>query len=255
EPRVLRTILSERLCARHQRPALRYDALTLMLIGSLCSSCAYGRLIESSRQSEFLLCERSATDDAFPKYPRLPVLTCPGWEPRQPTRTTMRTSDLLLTEFDAEMKTTRTTLERVPAGRGDFTPHAKSMPLGRLAPHVAELAGFGLTVLTEPGLDFSQRTYTPLPFESAGQLVRVFDEGAAKVRGALQRVTDGGGSEPWKLAFQGKTIFEGSRFMAYRQIFLNHIVHHRAQLGVYLRLNGEPVPATYGPSADETLGF
>ncbi len=167
----------------------------------------------------------------------------------------MRTADLLLTEFDAEMKTTRTTLERVPAGRGDFKPHAKSMPLGRLAPHVAELAGFGLTVLTEPGLDFSQRSYTPLPFESAAQLVRVFDEGSAKVRAALQTMDEGKWTEPWKLAFQGKTLFEGSRFLAYREMFLNHVVHHRAQLGVYLRLNDVPLPATYGPSADETLGF
>jgi uncharacterized damage-inducible protein DinB len=167
----------------------------------------------------------------------------------------MPISDLLLSEFDEEVKKTRTMLERVPAAKGDFVPHPKSMSLGRLAPHVAELAGFGLSVLTEPGLDFSQRSYTPLPFESAAQLVRVFDEGAAKVRGALQRVTDSGWNEPWKLSFQGKTIFEGSRFLAYRQMFLNHIVHHRAQLGVYLRLNSEPVPATYGPSADERLGF
>src|SRR6266446_7027726 len=59
---------------------------------------------------------------------------------------------------------------------------------------------------------------------------------------------------PWKLSFQGKTL-EGTRFMAYRQMFLNHIVHHRAQLGVYLRLNGTPLPGTYGPSADDTMGF
>jgi uncharacterized damage-inducible protein DinB len=129
------------------------------------------------------------------------------------------------------------------------------MPLGMLAPHVAQLADFGLTVLTEPGLDFSQQNFAPLPFESAAQLVRAFDESAAKVRRALQQVSDGAWSEPWKLSFQSKTIFEGSRFLAYRQMFLNHIIHHRAQLGVYLRLNSEPVPATYGPSADDRLGF
>jgi len=167
----------------------------------------------------------------------------------------MPISDLLLSELDEEVKKTRTMLERVPASKGDFTPHPKSMSLGRLAPHVAELAGFGLAVLTEPGLDFSQRSYAPLPLESAEQLVRVFDEGAGKVRGALQHMSDGAWSEPWKLSFQGKTIFEGSRFLAYRQVYLNHIVHHRAQLGVYLRLNGAPVPSTYGPSADESLGL
>jgi uncharacterized damage-inducible protein DinB len=167
----------------------------------------------------------------------------------------MSINDLLLTEFDEEVKKTRATLERVPAGKGDFVPHPRSMPLGKLAPHLAQLGGFGLTILTEPGLDFSQRTVTPLPYQSGAQLVRAFDESAAKVRDALRNVPDSGWTEPWKLSFQGKTIFEGTRFLAYRQMFMNHIVHHRAQLGVYLRLNGEPVPATYGPSADETLGF
>ncbi len=166
----------------------------------------------------------------------------------------MRISDLLVSEFDEETKKTRATLERVP-DKPDYVPHSKSMPLGRLAPHVAELGGFGLSVLTTPGLDFAQGTYTPLAFESTAQLVRAFDEGAAKVRSALVGMTDEAWNQPWKLSFQGKPIFEGSRFLAYRQMFLNHIVHHRAQLGVYLRMNDEPVPATYGPSADDRLGF
>jgi uncharacterized damage-inducible protein DinB len=166
----------------------------------------------------------------------------------------MPISDLLVLEFDEEMKKTRTTLERVPS-RPDFAPHSKSMPLGRLAPHVAELSGFGMSVLATPGLDFSQQSYTPLAFESAAQLVRVFDDGAAKVRRALVNLPDAAWTEPWKLSWQGKTLFEGTRFLAYRQMFLNHLVHHRAQLGVYLRLNDEPVPAVYGPSADERLGF
>jgi uncharacterized damage-inducible protein DinB len=166
----------------------------------------------------------------------------------------MRLNDLLLSEFDEEMKKTRAALARVPAAKGDFAPHPKSTPLGRLAPHVAQLAGFGVTVLTEPGLDFSQGRYTPLAFESAEQLVRVFDEGAARVRRALQDVRDEAWIEPWQLSLQGRTLFQGTRFLAYRQMFLNHLVHHRAQLGVYLRLNGEPVPSTYGPSADEPIG-
>src|SRR5580692_7586460 len=119
----------------------------------------------------------------------------------------MQINELLLSEFDEEAKKTRTMLARVPAGKGDFTPNPKSMPLGRLAPHIAQLAGFGLTILTEPGLDFSQRSYTPLPFESAAQLVQVFDEGTARVRSALQGVSDDAWIEPWKLSFQGKTIF------------------------------------------------
>jgi hypothetical protein len=164
----------------------------------------------------------------------------------------MTISEALLPEFDQEMTNTRKTLARVPE-KPDFVPHPKSMPLGKLAPHVAELGGFGLSVLTTPQLDFSAGSYKPLPFESAEQLVRVFDDGAAKVREALIGTADNAWEENWKLAFQGKTIFEGPRFLAYREMFLNHLVHHRAQLGVYLRLNGVPVPAIYGPSADEPL--
>jgi uncharacterized damage-inducible protein DinB len=167
----------------------------------------------------------------------------------------MLISELLLQEFDEEMKRTRQALERVPVGKGDFAPHPKSMKLDRLAPHIAQLAGFGLTVLTTPELDFSTGSFKPLQFESADQLVGALDEGAAKVRAALLATPDEAWEQNWKLSFQGKTIFEGRRFLAYRQMFLNHLVHHRAQLGVYLRLNDTPVPATYGPSADDTLGF
>jgi uncharacterized damage-inducible protein DinB len=163
-------------------------------------------------------------------------------------------ADLLLVEFDEEAKKTRAMLERVPSNP-DFKPHAKSMSLGKLAPHVAELAGFGLTILTTPELDFATSTRTRLPFESAEQLVKAFDAGAETVRTALKRIPDSAWTESWKLSFQGKPIFSGSRFLAYRQMFLNHLVHHRAQLGVYLRLNDKPLPATYGPSADDTMGF
>jgi uncharacterized damage-inducible protein DinB len=164
-------------------------------------------------------------------------------------------TELLLLELDQEFSKTRTTLERMPADKKDFAPHAKSMPLGKLAAHVAQLPHFGLTILTTPELDFSKGSFKPLQFESAAQLVEAFDEGAAKVRSALQAASDETWQQNWKPSFQGKTVFEGNRFLAYRGMFLNHLIHHRAQLGVYLRLNGKPVPATYGPSADDTMGF
>jgi uncharacterized damage-inducible protein DinB len=163
-------------------------------------------------------------------------------------------SELLLLEFDEEAKKTRAMLERVPI-KADFKPHAKSMSLGNLAPHVAELAGFGQTILTTPELDFGKSTRTRLPLESTKQLVEAFDQGAAKVRDALKNTADPAWSEPWKLSFNGRPIFSGTRFLAYRQMFMNHLVHHRAQLGVYLRLNDVPLPGTYGPSADDTMGF
>jgi len=167
----------------------------------------------------------------------------------------MSMNELLLTEFDEEMKKTRTMLERVPSEKKDFTPHPRSTPLGKLAPHIAQLAGFGLTILTMPELDFGKTKFPPVPLDTAAQVVKAFDDGAAKVRAALKNTPDDAWTQPWKLSFGDKPIFSGTRFLAYRQMFINHIVHHRAQLGVYLRLTDTPVPATYGPSADDRMGF
>jgi uncharacterized damage-inducible protein DinB len=167
----------------------------------------------------------------------------------------MSISELLLPEFDQEMKITRTTLERVPFDKKGFVPHAKSMPLDKLAPHIAELPGFGLTVLTTPSLDFGAGPdRTRPPFELAG-LLKAFDENVGKTRAALLNTKDDAWTQNWSLSFQGTPIFAGQRFLAYREMFLNHMVHHRAQLGVYLRLNDTPLPATYGPSADDRMGF
>jgi hypothetical protein len=164
-------------------------------------------------------------------------------------------NELLLSEFDEEVKKTRAMLERVPI-KPDFKPHPKSAALGKLAPHVAELPGFGVTILTMPELDFaSGSSRERIPFESAEGLVKGFEAGSAKLRAALRNTPDSAWNDSWRLSFGGKPIFGGSRFLAYRQMFLNHLVHHRAQLGVYLRLNDVPLPSTYGPSADDTMGF
>ncbi len=167
----------------------------------------------------------------------------------------MPINELLLIELDEEIKKTRAMLERVPSDKKDFNPHPKSTPLSKLAPHVAQLAGFGLIILTTPELDFAKTKMPQVPFESAAQLVRAFDEGAAQARAALKNTPDEAWTQPWKLSFGDKPIFSGTRFLAYRQFFINHIVHHRAQLGVYLRLLDTPVPSTYGPSADDRMGF
>jgi uncharacterized damage-inducible protein DinB len=167
----------------------------------------------------------------------------------------MRINELLLTEFDEEIKKTREALARVPEDKKDFSPHAKSTPLNKLAPHIAQLAGFGLSILTTPELDFAAGKYKPLPFESPSQLVTLLDHGAGEVRTALKNTPDEAWTQSWKLRSGERIIFSGSRFLAYRQMFLNHLVHHRAQLGVYLRLTDNKVPATYGPSADDRMGF
>jgi uncharacterized damage-inducible protein DinB len=160
-------------------------------------------------------------------------------------------SDLLLPELDAEIESTRKTLSRVPKDKGKFAPHPRSTPLERLAPHVAQLAGFGEIVLTTPELDFSTAGMKALQFESPEQLLRALDEGAKKTRSALKATPDSAWTQPWKLSIGANPIFTGSRYVAYRQMFLNHMVHHRAQLGVYLRMNDLPVPSIYGPSADD----
>ena len=166
----------------------------------------------------------------------------------------MSISELLLPEFDREIKTTRIMLERVPFDKKDFAPHPKSMPLNKLAQHVAMLPNFGLTILTTPSHDFNPQTPRPRPDFDQATLLKALDENSEKVRAALRNISDSGWDESWTLSFEGKPIFSGTRFMAYRQMFLNHLVHHRAQLGVYLRMNDRPLPASFGPSADE-VGF
>lgn len=163
----------------------------------------------------------------------------------------MATADLLLQELDKEARETRKTLERVPDDKRNFAPHPKSMPLDRLAALVAQLPEFGEIVMTTPELEFGKGNFIALKFESIEQLLKAFDKGTAKLRAALQNTKESAWAEPWKLSMKGTVLFEGSRFMAYREMFLNHLVHHRAQLGVYLRMNGQAVPAIYGPSADE----
>jgi len=163
----------------------------------------------------------------------------------------MATRDLLLSELDAEAARTRAALARVPVDKAEFVPHKKSMSLGKLAAHIAQLASFGHIVLSTPGLDFETAKFERLKFESPEQLLRAFDQETAKTRAALAQTSEEAWTEPWKLS-AGDTVFlNANRYAAFRGMYLNHIVHHRGQLGVYLRLLDIPVPSTYGPSADE----
>lgn len=167
----------------------------------------------------------------------------------------MPLTELLLPELRNEMKATRTILERLPEGHTDFKCHEKSMPLAKLAGHVAQLASFGSTILTTPEYDFGKVKTELLLFENHDQILAAFDKQVAQVEADLAQTTDESFSENWKLSFNDHPLYSGTRFAAYRAMFLNHLIHHRAQLGVYLRLLDAPVPATYGPSADDRMGF
>jgi uncharacterized damage-inducible protein DinB len=165
----------------------------------------------------------------------------------------MRIADLLLEDFDVEISNTRRTLERVPEGKPDWAPHEKSMPLGKLAMHCATLPLFGYYILEDEGMDManSARPHAPLVFESREHCLQQLDESAAKCRAALASASDEALAQAWPFSFGEHMISNASRSKTFRMMFFNHMVHHTAQLGVYLRLNDIPVPALYGPSADE----
>jgi uncharacterized damage-inducible protein DinB len=161
----------------------------------------------------------------------------------------------VLEEFDLEMAAVRKTLERIPEDKLTWKPHDKSMLLGRLAGHLAELPRFGATALTTEKFDLASRPadYKPLIAESQKHVVAEFDKNVAHARQLIASATDQDWSKTWTLSFGDRKIFHGSRKGAFRRMLMNHVIHHRAQLGVYLRLNNVPVPSTYGPSADEGL--
>lgn len=163
----------------------------------------------------------------------------------------MSIAQSLLPEFDHEFATLRKTLERVPDGRMDYTPHAKSMPMGRLAGHLAELPGWVNATIEADELDFGKMAYTPFIPATTAELVSALDTALAKARPALAGASDADLMKPWTLRQGEQVFFTMPKVAVLRSFVMNHMIHHRAQLGVYLRLNDVPVPGTYGPSADE----
>ncbi len=158
--------------------------------------------------------------------------------------------DALLPEFDHEMTTTRKVLERVPDDRFDWKPHAKSYSLHDLAQHVATVPMWGAMTLTESEIDVAG-TGQLAPVKTRAELLSLFDDNVKKTRAALVGTSDAELMAPWALKRAGQTIFSMPRAAVWRSFVMNHLIHHRAQLGVYLRLNDVPVPSMYGPSADE----
>jgi uncharacterized damage-inducible protein DinB len=166
----------------------------------------------------------------------------------------MTLSEGLLPEFDQEMANTRKTLERVPDGRFDWKPHEKSMALGRLATHVAETPGWATTTVETDFLDLAPPggpPFQPITANSRHEVLAIFDKNVTAARAAIVSASDNHLMKPWSLLMGGQTLLTMPRMSVLRTFVMNHTIHHRAQLGVYLRLNNIPVPATYGPSADE----
>ena len=168
----------------------------------------------------------------------------------------MAISRALLPEFDHEMSNTRKTLERIPENDFTWQPHPKSMTLGRLAGHVAEMPGWAVPAIGQDSLDIAPLG-SPRPqgtvARSRQHVLDLFDKNVADARAAIAGATDEQLMQPWSLLVGGRTIFTMPKIAVLRSMVMNHTIHHRAQLGVYLRLNNIPVPALYGPSADEGL--
>jgi uncharacterized damage-inducible protein DinB len=166
----------------------------------------------------------------------------------------MNITDLLLPEFDAETANTRKMLERVPDNKFDWKPHEKSMPMGRLATHLGEIPGWVIETINRRELDLAppgQPPFEPTKAKTRQDVLNLFDRNVVNARAALVATDNEHLMQNWSLLMGGKTILSMPRTAVLRNFVMNHMIHHRAQLGVYLRLNNIPVPATYGPSADE----
>lgn len=159
--------------------------------------------------------------------------------------------DGLLPEFDREMGVTRRVLAAVPFTNPDWKPHTKSKSMRELSSHVAGVVRMGLFVLTQNELE-TGASFQRLPDASSSEeLLKRFDELVANVRKELTQRVDAEMMVPWSMKRDGKEMFTMPRASAWRTFVVSHLIHHRGQLSVYLRLNEVPVPPVYGPTADE----
>jgi uncharacterized damage-inducible protein DinB len=166
----------------------------------------------------------------------------------------MKISESVLPEFDQEMANTRKVLERVPYEKSDWKPHPKSFSFGGLATHIATMPDWGKLTMETDSFDYAPPGAPPYQaptFASNQELLDAFDKGVAETRAAITAAEDSKFLSPWTLMAGGHTILTMPRIAVLRSFVMNHTIHHRAQLGVYLRLNDIPVPALYGPTADE----
>jgi uncharacterized damage-inducible protein DinB len=165
----------------------------------------------------------------------------------------MPINQALLAEFDNEMPKTRQTLERVPDSKWDWKPHTKSGSMSWLANHIANFPGWLASALVSESFDFApggKQIEMPNP-RNRQELLAIFDKGVADARAALAKASDEQLMKNWSLLNNGQPVFTMPRAAVYRAMIMNHLIHHRGQLTVYFRLNDIPVPALFGPSADE----
>jgi uncharacterized damage-inducible protein DinB len=164
----------------------------------------------------------------------------------------MNPIDPILMELSHEMATTRRLLERVPDAHLGWKPHVKSMTMARLATHIAEIPGWVSGILDQDGFEIGG-DYTPHTAASAAEILAMLDKNVALAEAAIRKQTPERLSAMWRLTKQGKTIVEMPRMGVIRSLLLNHLIHHRGQLSVYLRLKDVPLPSIYGPSADTPM--
>ena len=166
----------------------------------------------------------------------------------------MSKAQSMLTLFKREAAGTRKTLERVPFEKADWAPHEKSMAMGRLASHITEMQAWGVSILRDDEFDMAppggEPHNSPI-YASTEDVLAAFDKEVSTIEAALPGITDEAWEEHWSLKRGGEEILGGGRGAFFASLVINHVIHHRGQLTVYLRLCDVPVPGLYGPSADE----
>ena len=166
----------------------------------------------------------------------------------------MPIAETLIPEFDREMGVTRRLLERVPDGQFAWKPHERSMTLGRLAEHLAELPMWARVTVAENGVEVATaRPEGYVPPGTRAEVLALFDRNVADARTALVGRSDAELMAPWTLRSEGREIFTMPKASVLRSFVMNHLIHHRGQLSVYLRMHGATLPSMYGPSADESM--
>jgi uncharacterized damage-inducible protein DinB len=165
----------------------------------------------------------------------------------------MRIIEWLATQFDRETKITRRHLERLPDDKFDWRPHEKSYTAGELASHLVECVNWTTEIFTKPGIDIDPETYQPYKATSTEELLEGLEQAVANGKRVLAETDDEAAMQLWSLKVKGNKFFERPRVDVLNDFTLHHLIHHRGQFSVYLRLMDVPVPGTYGPSADEPM--